>query len=72
MCIPVKKLVCWIKKYIFSKLQNSPSLLCLQSLTQNKLKAFSLGRTIPVKKANPFMRQREEREEKKRVSTHID
>ena len=45
--------------------------MCLQGISQTKLKAFSLGRTNPLKKANPFLKKKEEREAKKKVSVHL-
>ena len=38
-----------------------------QNISQTKLKAFSLGRTNPLKKASAFIKKKEEREQKKKV-----
>ena len=40
---------------------------CPQNISQTKLKAFSLGRTNPLKKASAFIKKKEEREQKKKV-----
>ncbi|KAL5475484.1 hypothetical protein EMCRGX_G025303 [Ephydatia muelleri] len=43
----------------------------VKGISQTKLKAFSLGRTNPLKKANPFLKKKEEREAKKKARQHI-
>ena len=43
----------------------------VQTISQSKIKAFNVGRMNPLKKPSPFLKKKEEREEKKLVCETI-
>ena len=55
----------------FSSSELMASYPLLQAISQTKLKAFSLGRTNPVKKSSPFVKKKEEREQRRKVCLSV-
>lgn len=43
----------------------------MQGISQSKIRAFNVGRMNPLKKPSPFLKKKEEKEERKKVTLHV-